>query len=113
MVDDKLLFGRLRETRQPVNAPLNSHPISRFDVMRLAAELVASSGCLLAGEIALLIFGNLEESIGRDFDLTTHCTNIQIVCITVQCRLIKMIFKQRIQFPKALKISVKMFSEPG
>ena len=33
--------------------------------MRLAAELVTCSRCLLGGEIALLPFGDLEESIGR------------------------------------------------
>src|ERR1035437_3982301 len=53
-------------------------------MMRLAAKLVAGSGCLLGGEIALLPFGNLEERVGNSFGLTTHCTNIQGICINVQ-----------------------------
>lgn len=53
-------------------------------MMRLTAKLVARSGCLLGGKITLLLLGNLEERIGRDFDSATHCVNIQESCITVQ-----------------------------
>jgi hypothetical protein len=52
--------------------------------MRLAAKLVAGLGCLLGSEIALLPFGYLEERAANVFGLTTHCTNIQEICINAQ-----------------------------
>jgi len=96
-----LLFVRLRKTRQPVDTPLDSHPIPRFDVMGLASQLVAGSGRLFGGEIALLPLNAIEEcSRNVFFGATNHCTNIQITCINMQCHLMGKTPNRKIQFIK-------------
>ena len=70
--------------REPIDSPFDSHPISSFDVMRLAAKQVTRMGRLLGREIALLLFGNCEERIGCGFSCAGHCTIIQSICIFVQ-----------------------------
>jgi len=52
--------------------------------MSLAARLVTHISCLFGREVALLPFGNPKELIGCGFDLATHLTNIQAICINVQ-----------------------------
>jgi hypothetical protein len=52
--------------------------------MRLAAEQITGSGCLLGGEIALLFLGNLEEGGRRGLALMAHIANIQETCISMQ-----------------------------
>jgi len=53
-------------------------------MVSLTAELITGFGCLLGGELALLLFGDFKQSIGRGLGAAAHCTNIQESCISLQ-----------------------------
>jgi hypothetical protein len=56
--------------------------------MGLASEPVADIGSLFGGEITLVPFGAIEERRRNIFfGATNYCTNIQIICINMQGRL--------------------------